>query len=76
VTSTRFFPSVKNSRFALGSKVFSSYRQAINKKASRKGSFFICDLDGSKIKPYFESLDGFESVGLVSLNHLENTFHY
>jgi len=34
------------------------------------------DLDGSKIKPYFESLDGFESVGIVSLNHLENTFHY
>jgi hypothetical protein len=28
---------------------------------------FLCDLDGSKIKPYFESLDGFESVGIASL---------
>jgi len=25
----------------------------------------IGDLDGSKIKPYFESLDGFESLLLV-----------
>ena len=28
---------------------------------------FLSDLDGSKIKPYFESLDGFESVGIASL---------
>jgi len=28
--------------------------------------FNICDLDGSKIKPYFESLDGFESLLLAT----------
>jgi len=37
---------------------------------------FLSDLDGSKIKPYFESLDGFESARIASLTHLENTFHY
>jgi len=37
---------------------------------------FLGDLDGSKIKPYFESPNGFESVGITALNLLENTFHY
>ena len=35
--------------------------------------FNICDLDGSKIKPYFESPNGFESVGIVYLKTVQTS---